>query len=225
MAPRLSRSQLLAALLCAVVGFAGVVQVNQAQSDGLASLRQGDLVRLLDEVSQRTEALESERQELQEQLTLLQESSSAAQAAAEANREAALTQGILSGRIAARGPGVTLTIDGPVTAAAMVNVLQEFRNAGAEAMSINDVRVVLTTSFAESATGLVVDHTELSEPYIWRAIGDPSTLQPALEIPGGALATLRNLGAEVRLTAVDELNVTATRTPTDPSYAVPTGRR
>lgn len=220
MAPRATRAQFLAAVLCAVVGFAIVVQVNQAQSDGLANLRQADLVRLLDEVTQRGESLDRERQELEGQLRRLQESSSADEAAREAAIEARLTNAVLSGEAPVHGPGVVLRISGPVEASTMVNVLQELRNAGAEAMSINDTRVTVSTAFSLDGGVLTVSGDTLSEPYTWRAIGDPSTLQPALEIPGGALASLRSGGAEVSITSVQDVEVTAVREPPEPEFAV-----
>ena len=56
---------------------------------------------------------------------------------------------ILTGTVAATGPGVTLTIDDPdgsVTAATLLDGVEELRDAGAEAIEINDsVRVVAST--------------------------------------------------------------------------------
>ncbi|GAA2520554.1 DUF881 domain-containing protein [Rarobacter incanus] len=219
LAPRFTRAQLLAALLSAVVGFAVVVQVNQTQSDGLSSLRQADLVRLLDEVTQRGQTLDTERQELQAQVNRLQESSSADQAARDAARQAQLTQQVLSGEIPVQGEGITVTVTGTVSVATMVSVLQELRNAGAEAISVNDVRIIVSSGVTLSGTSLAIDGQVLEQPYVWRAIGDPSTLQPALEIPGGALASLRNGGAKATVTQSDDLQIAAIADPPDPSYA------
>ncbi len=58
--PRASKSQLLSALLCAMLGFAVVVQVRQTQVEGLATLPQSELVRILVQAYQRTEELERE---------------------------------------------------------------------------------------------------------------------------------------------------------------------
>ena len=51
--PRVKRGHLLPAVLCAVLGFAVVVQVRATQDTGLEGLRQTDLVRILDDVSER----------------------------------------------------------------------------------------------------------------------------------------------------------------------------
>ena len=224
LAPRFTRAQLLAALLSAVVGFALVVQVTQNQSDDLASLRQSDLVRLLDEVSQRSDALATEKANLEAQITDLQNGSDSDAAALKAATLAARTQGILSGRLPATGPGIRLDVVGDtseVTAANLVNVLEELRNAGAEAISLNDRRIVVSTSFTDGADGVEMDGEALEAPYVWEVIGEPTTLQPALEIPGGALAVLRNAGAQAVVTTFDEVTVDAVVDPQAPRYATP----
>ena len=48
-----SRGQLVAAVLCALLGFAVAVQVRANQDAGLSGLRQTDLVRILDDVTER----------------------------------------------------------------------------------------------------------------------------------------------------------------------------
>ncbi|MDR2723379.1 MAG: hypothetical protein LBB54_06605, partial [Cellulomonadaceae bacterium] len=66
MRPQLKASQFLAGILCAVLGFALVVQVRASASDQLAGLRQEDLVRLLDDVTTRADQLETEASRLQQ---------------------------------------------------------------------------------------------------------------------------------------------------------------
>ena len=57
----------------------------------------------------------------------------------------------------ASGPGITLEISDPqgqVTAAVLLDTLQELRDAGAEAMQIDSVRVVASTSFVDGTGGV-----------------------------------------------------------------------
>ena len=75
--PRGTRGQLLAGLLCAVLGFALVVQVRQTQDADLGSLRESDLVRILDDVGERDDRLESEQADLQRTREQLQTDGSA----------------------------------------------------------------------------------------------------------------------------------------------------
>ncbi|SMF01553.1 uncharacterized protein YlxW (UPF0749 family) [Cellulosimicrobium cellulans J34] len=222
--PRASRSQIVVGVLCALLGFALVVQVSQTQEDQLSSLRQSDLVRLLDDVTQRSGELEDQVSSLEATRDELQSGSGRERAALELAEEQAQTLGILSGRLPAEGPGVTIdVVEGPeaLDAFALFNVLEELRNAGAEAMEVNGVRLVASSYFEDSADGVVVDGQTIESPYRWSVIGDPSTLETALEIPGGAMASLRADGARTTVTQEDRVEVGATVEPRAPEYATP----
>src|SRR5690606_7862598 len=104
---------LLAGLLCGLVGFALVVQLQQNSSEDLASLRPEELVRILDEVTQRSEELELQATELRNQRAELVTGSDTQRAAREAATQRAAVQGILAGRLPAEGPGVVLVIREP----------------------------------------------------------------------------------------------------------------
>ncbi|PFG43230.1 uncharacterized protein YlxW (UPF0749 family) [Isoptericola jiangsuensis] len=222
--PELTRSQGLAALLCGLLGFALVVQVQQSAQDPLSSARQDDLVRLLDEVTQRSERLSDEVADLTRTRDELASGTGQAQAALDLAEQRAASEGILSGRLPAVGPGIEIVVRDPqgvLEAAKLFNVLEELRNAGAEVVELNGVRLVTSTWFLDGDAGVVVDGVALDAPYRWTVIGDPATLNPALEIPGGALATLRTAGAEATTTEHDEVEVTAVREPSEPQYATP----
>lgn len=222
--PRAARSQILAGVLCAALGFALVVQVQQSASDQLSSARQEDLVRLLDEVTNRAEQLATEVSGLEDTRDDLVSGSGQAQSALELAQERAESEGILSGRLPAEGPGVTITITdsgGVLEAAQLFNVLEELRNAGAEVVELNGVRLVTSTWFRDEGGAIVVDDEPLESPYEWTVIGDPQTMDRALEIPGGALATVRTAGAEASTTAHDRVEITAVREPDEPEFATP----
>ncbi len=213
------RSQRLVATLCLLLGFAIVVQVRQTQGDELAGLRQNDLVRLLDEITQRNEALAQEASELREDRAALLSGSDASRSA----EDYLEVQRILAGTAPVEGPGVVVTVAGTasLTAQEMVHMLEELRNAGAEAIELSGVRVVTSSWFLEQNGALVVDGTTLPTTHEWRVIGDPGTLAGALDIPGGALAAVRSKGAEVEVTERELVQITAIREVTVPEYASP----
>lgn len=219
-----NRAQLLIALLCALLGFALVVQVRQTSVEGLSTLRQSDLVRILDETTQRATALQREESSLERTRQELLTGSNQQQAALNAATKTATTLGILSGRLPAEGPGIELTItepSGSIPALTLFNVLEELRNSGAEAVQINDHRLVASSYFVDTDQGVEVDGTRLTEPYRWIAIGDPATMSPALEIPGGAMAAVRNAGGHGTPVTHDKVEVTATRAVPTPRFATP----
>lgn len=147
-----------------------------------------------------------------EQLTALQKAANKqaeAQRIAKQNEE---TSGLLSGRLAAQGKGVIITISKGskerVDAATMFELIEELRNAGAEVMAVNTVRVVTSTYFADTKNGLVCDGQTLTAPYTIKAIGDPQNLQNAVNIAGGVGSRLNvKYGAKVKVKAVDKVEI------------------
>ncbi len=88
------------------------------------------------------------------------------------------------------GPGVQLSIVAPLRAEDVMDLANEARNAGAEALAINDQRVVVSTSFTNSNDGVIVNGVEIRSPYVFSVIGQPDTLQKALDRKGGLLAII-----------------------------------
>ncbi len=224
LAPRATRAQLLAAFLCALLGFALVVQVQQNRDGGLSTLRQDELVRILDETTQRSDELEQQAASLRAQRAELASGNDTERAAREAAEERAVVQGILAGQLPAEGPGVELVIREPgeqIPALVLYNLLEELRNAGAEAIQLGDLRLTTSSYFVDTVDGIVVDGTALTPPYRWRAIGNPETISPALNMPGGALAAVRNAGGTTDLQSVDLVQVEATASLVTPEHASP----
>ena len=224
MRPRSTQGQLITAGLCALLGFALVVQVRQTTETQLGALRQNDLVRLLDETTTRTDELEQEALDLQRERDELLSGSDRQQAALDAARRTAAMQGILTGRLPATGPGVRITLtepDGEIRPATLLHVLEELRNAGAEAMELNGRRITASSSFTGTRGAVVLDGAPVVSPFRWTVIGDPDTIAPALEIPGGALVRVRADGGRGTVEKSDRVDVTAVRTPQEPVHATP----
>ena len=222
--PRATRAQLLAGVLCAVLGFAVVVQMRQAGDSSLSDLRTDELVRLLDETSARADQLSREATDLQAERDQLESGSTSRQAALDAARRNAAMQGILSGRLPAVGPGVRVSLQDPsgsIRPVTMLNMLEELRNAGAEAIQVGDRRVTASSAFTGAPGAIQLDGETLKAPYVWLVIGDPDTIQTALEIPGGALAYVRNDGGTGDVTKVQDVEITALRDLPAPRYATP----
>ena len=220
--PRATRAQVLAGVLCAALGFAVVVQVRQAGDTNLSGLRTDDLVRLLDETTTSADQLSREATSLQAERDQLQSGSSSRQAAIDAARRGAAMQGILSGRLPAEGPGVRISLQDPngtIRPVTMLNMLEELRNAGAEAIQVGDQRVTASSAFTGASGAIQIDGVTLKPPYVWLVIGDPDTIQTALQIPGGALAYVRNDGGTGDVAKVQHVSISALRDLPDPKYA------
>jgi uncharacterized protein YlxW (UPF0749 family) len=213
-------------VLLVLLGFALAVSVRTNRGPaGLATARQEDLVRILDELDGRQQRLQQEKHELEQSLAQLETSSNQAREAQAQTRRKEAQLGVLAGTVKATGPGITLTIKDPggnVKADMLLDTLQELRAAGAEAIQINDVRVVADTYFTDPASGGVqISGKSVSQPYVFTVIGNPQDLQPALNIPGGVVRTLEKEQATATITEERKLTVDALIQPKAPEYARP----
>ncbi|WP_407700396.1 DUF881 domain-containing protein [Streptomyces beihaiensis] len=223
--PRVSRAQLIVAVLLFVLGLGLAIQVrSHSDNSALRGARQEDLVRILDELDSRTQRLEDEKQGLEHQRTELENSSDQADEARKQTAEKERQLGILAGTEVAQGPGITMTVTDPkgaVQADMLLDAIQELRAAGAEAIQVNGVRVVVNTYLtdADGGKGVSVDGHHLSQPYRFKVIGKPQDLEPALNIPGGVVQTLEKEQATVTVTRSEKVVVDALRAAHQPDYA------
>ncbi|MEU9501931.1 DUF881 domain-containing protein [Streptomyces sp. NPDC048196] len=221
--PRLTRAQLIVALLLFILGLGLAIQVRStSDSSALRGARQEDLVRILDELDNRSQRLTDEQRRLEGQKTELANSSDQAEEARKQTVEKEQQLGVLAGTVAAQGPGINLTIDDPthsVEADKLLDTIQELRAAGAEAIQVNDVRVVANTSLSDVRGGVEIDGRRVTQPYRFKVIGKPEDLEPALNIPGGVVQTLEKEQAKVSVTREEKIIVDALRAAKRPDYA------
>ncbi len=223
-APRSTKAQALGALLALALGFAIATQIQQTQDSGLDSMRQDDLVRVLDDVSQRSSRLDQQVRELQSQRDALTTGANTSQAAIDQATKQLESLRVLAGTAPAQGPGIKVTISDPsqkVTAAMMLDLLQELRDAGAEVVQYGANRVVASSWFSSSGGQIQVDGQPLTRPFTVLAIGDKATMASALNIPGGIVETLRRADATAAIEQLDTVRIDALQSPRTPRYAQP----
>jgi uncharacterized protein YlxW (UPF0749 family) len=226
MVPRATRGQLLAGLLCAVLGFALVVQLQAADSPTVASLRQSELIGVLNSVTQRSAQADEQARKLEQQEAALRSGSDSTAAAQDVARQRLETLQILAGTIPAQGQGIVLEISDPqgrVPASTLLDAVQELRDAGAEAMQIGRQRVVADTWFADDASGRGIQISNQLEkpPYTIKVIGDKTALATALRIPGGVMEVLKSQGATGVIDSPATVVIDALRPAPTPQYARP----
>ncbi|RBY75429.1 hypothetical protein DQ239_17335 [Blastococcus sp. TF02-09] len=204
-------SGVVTAALALVLGFALVVQIRSTEeAEDRTGATEEDLVRILDELDAREEALRSqlnEREQAVEELSGGRTQSGSALAEAQRRAEAI---GVLNGTLPARGPGLRVVIEdreGAVTTAVLLDAIQELRGAGAEAIEVDGVRVVASSYVGGSPGELTVDGTALEAPYEIVAIGPPTDLEVALNVSGGVVDDVARTGASSTVTQSDELRV------------------
>lgn len=223
---RVSRAQIAGAVLLGILGFGATVQVRTLdQDDTYATASRTQLIQILDQLGQRSRQLESEIAELESTRSRLSSGADKTQTAVKQAEDRAEALGILAGTAKAKGPGIRLTISGDAEAispALVINTLQEMRDAGAEAIEINDeVRVVASSYVVDGQGGIDVDGKVVDPPYIIEAIGDSETLASAMQIPGGAEDSVAREGGTAETSKLTTIRITSLHRPTPPRYASP----
>jgi uncharacterized protein YlxW (UPF0749 family) len=219
------RGQVTAAVLLAILGVAGVTQVRLAGTDNdYAGLRQSDLIQALSGLQAASSRNERDIRDLESTRDSLRDNNDKTSTALARARAELGSLGILAGTLPATGPGVRITIEIPDSAGIKLNDLldgiEELRDAGAEAMEINDaVRVVAQTSFEAADGGVNIDGKVLNSPFTIDAIGNADSLNAALKFPGGFVDDLALDDAKVTIKKLKDVKITVLRTAVQPRYA------
>ena len=218
---RPSRGQAVVGVLLATVGFAAMTQVqSNERDDTYSSLRQSDLIRVLDGLAGTSQRAEDEIDRLRQTRDDLRTSTSSRQAALEQARQEASTLSILAGTVPTVGPGVRITITddrGEIQDDTLLDVVQELRAAGAEAISINGHRLTNVSPIRNVGDAIHIKSVPLRAPYTVLAVGDTNTLQARFgeSVSGVAWASLKNsFGFDFSMANADSLELPGSLTPT-----------
>ena len=116
-----------------------------------------------------------------------------------------------------KGPGIILTIaDGKnaanvkeqvVTYNDLIMAINELKYAGAEAISLNDERVVNNSFVANISEYMVMNDNRISGPYTIKVIGDSKDLESVINIKGGIKDYLESYNKQISYTIENEVYI------------------
>jgi uncharacterized protein YlxW (UPF0749 family) len=221
---RRPRSQVALAVVTLLLGFLVVVQLRAQQAGTVLETQSSqDLTLLVANVTTRNDQLRGDVADLQRQLDAIGAARAGGETAVGELRTDLERVRLWAGIDAASGPGIRVLVLGGVPGTAVSDLLNELRNAGAEAISIGDVRVVAGTVVAGPAGDLSVENTALGPRVEIMAIGNPAALTGALTRVGGIVAQLQATyeDAQVEVTPVDSVVVPATERTLLPTLGKP----
>ncbi len=204
---RAPRSQALVAAVAFVLGLLVVVQIrSQEGNNTLAGLSSQDLTFLVASLNARNEELRREIATLDRQLATLEVGGSRGTSSVNEIRADLDRIRAWAGLDPIAGDGIAISISGLIGAPAIEDLINELRNAGAEAIAIEDVRVVTGTVVGGLPGALSVDDSALGDPFTIQAIGSPETLTGSLARAGGIIAQLAATDPEATID-VEETNM------------------
>jgi uncharacterized protein YlxW (UPF0749 family) len=214
------------ASLFAVALFIGALLVGQLRSQArpieLSSLSAQELSELIETLQAANVDLSDGAANLREEIRDYELAEVQGQSALTPAREAFDRISAFSGLIPVRGQGIVMLLEGSFDPVAINDLVHELRNAGAEAISIDGIRIT-AASVAVLGNGVIeIDGRPLGRAVEILAIGSPRGLQAALERPGGYLAFLQQfIDARVTITTSQEIVVPATERELTPTVARP----
>ena len=209
----LKQGQAAIAFVCVVLGIMLAVQFRTTQD-----IRSSIPYQRAEDLSQRLSQAEKERDTALRQLQEVQNST-----ISEALTKDAEMFRMAAGYVSVQGPGLIVTIDDskrPMKPGENPNlylihdddilkVINELWASGAEAISINEQRLVIGSEIRCAGPTLSVNNARYSPPYEIRAIGDPKTLEASLKMRGGVIETLQFWGIQVSIKVQSNVKIAA----------------
>ncbi len=218
------RNQLTIAAVAFVLGLLVVVQLRtQTSGAPFARLSSQDLTVLVANLNDRNDTLRGEIATLERALSTLQANTERGDVSVDELRADLRRVRLYAGIDPATGAGIVIDVRGPIDGGGIDDLVNELRNAGAEAMAIGDVRLVpgVVASGAAGMAGL--DGVPLGDPFILSVIGAPDKLTGSLTRSGGIIAQLAATQPDVivEVTPLDRVDVPATTRELVPSHGRP----
>jgi uncharacterized protein YlxW (UPF0749 family) len=212
LSPGPRRGHVAIAGVTVILGILAVGQLQgQANVPGLSALSAQDLTLLIANLNDHNDQLRDEVAALDQQASALEAATANGQTTVGSLRSDLARIRAWSGAIGMSGPGIVISIRGPIGGDAIEDLLNELGNAGAEAIVVADVRVVPGVVVAGAPGDLSVENTALGDVVEIRAIGSPEILLGTLTRAGGIVSQLGVAypDARISVTPLDSVAIPA----------------
>lgn len=208
------------AFVCIVLGIMLSTQFRTVKKGGAVTVQRAEeLTNQLKQVQSERDALIKQVNDLEAKVNSYEQSSSKTSAVNQALKNDVEKYKELAGLSDVQGPGVIVTINDskqPIQPGQdpnlflvhdedLLKVANELKAAGAEALSLNDQRLISTSEIRCVGPTVNVNSIRFAPPYVFKAIGDPDTLEAALKLKGGVVDTLSTWGIEVNIKKSDKI--------------------
>lgn len=206
------KGKILVAIVFMVLGFMLSVQYRTTEMQKTIRLER------VEDLSERLKVMETENKKLLDELDKLRRHGSEPAVKAELEH-----LNIMAGATDVVGPGIEIVLDDSniskktrdnpnlyiIHDEDLMRVLNELRAAGAEAISINDQRIVAMSEIRCAGPTISVNNVRSAPPYVIKAIGEPETLTSALKLRGGVVETFEFWGIQVKIKKEDKVAIKA----------------
>lgn len=218
---KLREWQISVSMVCAVLGALLAIQIRtqSAVHSVVRTRRVEDLALMVTNLEEEKEALISENGELKKKLE---------DAARGRNLFKSVTGEmenlkVKAGLVEVEGPGVTVKLEDStikpkqgedpnlflVHEDDLLKLSNELFAAGAEAVAINEQRLIATSEVKCAGPTISINNTRIGSPYIIKAIGEAKTLETSLLMRGYTVETLKSWGIRVSIARADIIRIPA----------------
>jgi len=217
-------SRITVALVAALLGILAIGQLRgQAGVPGLSALSVVELTQLIANLTTGNDHLRTEIGDLTAQEAHLIEARDRGETTVDELQDDLARIRAWAGLTAVSGQGIAITVSGPIGGDGIEELLNELRNAGAEAIAVDGIRVVAGVVVAGAPGSLSVENAALPGTFEIRAIGSPQILIGTLTRTGGVVALVGATypDAELTVSPVDDMTLPATERDLGPTEAQP----
>lgn len=227
------------ALVCLVLGMMLVAQFRTTQISGSAYTshqRAQEIAQELKNITDERDMLKKEVLNLRLRIDEYENSASKISSLTEAMQKELEKTRMMAGLTAGEGPGVVITLDDSnvpkqpgedpnlylIHDEDILRVINELFAAGAEAVSVNDLRIVATSEVRCVGPTIIVNSIRLAPPFTIKAVGDPDVLEASLKMRGGIIEYLEVYNIQVSIKKQDKIQMPAYTRPIQLNYLKPT---
>ncbi|MDP3487165.1 MAG: DUF881 domain-containing protein [Bacillota bacterium] len=218
-----ARAHFALALVSLVIGLLLAVQIRSTGnfSSTVPDLRTSEMRVLLMDSIRQNQALQEDVDELREHLRQYEGALTKGEGALELLRVDLDKARVLAGVTAVEGPGLVVTMidsrkaptqgEDPSVFIVHDEDILKLTNvlfaAGAEAISVNDQRLLATSEIHCAGPSISINNTRIAAPFVIAAIGDPEVMESSLRMRGGIMETLNYFGIDVSIKRLPVVSV------------------
>lgn len=220
MAARVAQISLF--VVAIIIGLLLVGQLrSQARPIALSNLSAQELSALIEQLNAANVDLAEGLDELNAQIRDYERAAVEGQSDIVISEQALLGISAFGGLTGVEGQGIRIRAE-RLDAFAVNDLIHELRNAGAEALAVDEIRITASSVAVPGTSAIEIDGVPLGPTIEITAIGSPDGLQAAIERPGGILNLYeQSIDARFTVSQVDRLIVPATERDLTPAAARP----
>ena len=212
-------------LICILLGFIIAVQIRSvvvnSMTQTVENFRVDQVQALLQEEQAKNEQLTKQVNEYRKSLEQYRDEASKSGDYAKVLADQLQKAEILAGMTEVEGPGVIVTLtesrritsDNPMNDVIhdddILRIINELCGAGAEALAVNDERILSTSEIRCAGATINVNNTRYAAPFVIKAIGDAQTLESALTMRYGLVEVLNSWGIDVEVVKSNRIRINA----------------